>query len=92
MAIRANDIAASTDEAITTGRSSFRGFSLRETAAAPAVVRIYDGASATGTLLASIGLIAGESKHIVHNEGIEARLGIFVDVVSGAIEGSIFTS
>lgn len=77
------------DQAITPGRVKYHGFSLRETAGSTAVVRIYDGTSATGTLLDSVSFVANESAREWYPDGIETSLGIYVDIISGAVEGSV---
>lgn len=86
---RANDITA--DELVASGRSELAGFSFRETAGSSAVVRVYDSTSAAGVLLLSVSLAAGESVGEVFPRALDARNGIFVDVVSGTVEGSVFT-
>jgi hypothetical protein len=79
------------DQIIAPRRARYHGFAMRETSGgAGAVVRIYDNPSAaSGTLLDTISLVAGESAGPFYEKGIEAQLGIYVDVVSGAVEGSI---
>lgn len=67
----------------------YRGVTLRETAGSAAVVRIYDGTSASGILLDTIGLAAGQSVSLDYPAGIAVKVGIFVSKVSGAYEGSI---
>jgi hypothetical protein len=78
------------DEAVRVGASVYRGFSVRETAGAVAVLRIHDGTSAAGTLLDTIALAANASASAWYGDGgIWASNGVFVDVVSGAVEGSV---
>lgn len=68
----------------------YHGFSLRETSGtARAVVEIFDGTSPAGELLDSISLAAGESTRESYAEGIGLNNGIYVDVVSGAVRGSV---
>lgn len=67
----------------------YKGITLRETGASTAVVRIYDGTSAAGTLLDTIGLTAGQSISLDYPEGIAVKTGIYVSKVSGAFEGSV---
>lgn len=71
--------------------ADFRGYSLRETAGAPAVVRIFDHASAaSGDVLDEIGLAANESKQAFYpGRGVRAKAGVFVQVVSGTVTGSV---
>lgn len=78
------------DQVVSAAAAIYRGVTVRETAGAAAVVRIYDNASAaSGTLLETIGLAAGACYSVVHPSGVWAEAGIYVDVVSGAIEGSV---
>lgn len=74
------------------GRGSFRGFTVRETAAAAAVVVVHDGPSATGAVLAAITLPASGSLTVMDPEGVFFADGVFVEVVSGAVSGSVFVS
>lgn len=79
------------DQTVKSDAAIYRGFALRETSgSATATVRIYDGTSASGTLLDSVQLAAGESAREWYGDGgIKATTGIYVDVVSGAVEGSL---
>lgn len=68
------------------------GFALRETAGAPAVVKVYDSADANGDLILPVALLANQSLcQWLLPKGISYTLGLFVQVVSGSIEGAIFT-
>lgn len=71
-----------------TGQGSYRGFTVRETAAAAAVVKIHDGTSATGALLAAINLAANGSAHF--DCDVRFSTGVFVEVASGTVEGALF--
>lgn len=77
------------DQTARTGQAVYYGFSIRETAGAAAVVRVYDATSAAGTLLDTIGLAALESAREYYPGGVWAQTGIYVDIVSGAVEGSV---
>ncbi len=78
------------DESVTLAPANYYGFSLRETSgSAAATVRIYDGDTAAGALLDTIQLVAGESAREFYPGGVRAQEGIYVDVVSGAVEGSV---
>lgn len=67
----------------------YAGFSLRETGAAPAVVRIRAGSS-TGRFLELINLPAdGAAGDWYGPNPIDAPGGIYVEIVSGAVEGSV---
>lgn len=92
MAAFANAVALTgSDQVVAAGRTYYRGFSIRETSgSASAVVRIYDHASAaSGTVLDEISLVAGESAREWYEGGVWAANGVYVDVVSGAVAGSV---
>lgn len=72
------------------GQGAFRGFTVRETAGAAAVVVIHDGASATGAVLGAITLPAAGSQTVMDDEGVWYTTGVFVEVVSGTVSGSVF--
>lgn len=77
--------------AAITGRGAYRGFTIRETAAAAATVRLFDNASAaSGGLLATISLASGGSREIIDGDGVWFDNGVFVEIVAGTVEGSIF--
>jgi hypothetical protein len=79
-----------TDQAVVAGKAVYQGFTIRETAGAAAVVRIFDNASAaSGPILEEISLAANASAAEHYPGGIEAFAGIYVDVVSGAVSGSV---
>lgn len=79
------------DQAVAANRTLYRGFTIRETSgSATAVVRLFDNASAaSGTVLEEISVNAGESAREYYVEGIWAVNGVYVDVVSGAVAGSV---
>jgi len=78
------------DQLVMASTSVYAGFTVRETSgASPAVVDIYDGTSAAGTKLETIRLAASASLRKGYRGGIWAANGIFVDVVSGAVAGSV---
>lgn len=84
----ANPVSA--DEAALARAGNYHGFTFRETAGSTAVIRIYDNASAaSGTLLDSISLSANESAREFYECGVRCKNGIYVDVVSGTVEGSV---
>lgn len=69
---------------------SYFGFSLRETAGAIAVVRIRSGGTITGTMLDTIAFAANESKNEwCGPQGISAPGGLYFEIVSGAVAGSV---
>jgi hypothetical protein len=68
----------------------YRGFQLRETTGlAVALVRIWDAASATGTILDEISLAANESARENYSIAKTAKVGVYVEIVSGTVAGSI---
>jgi hypothetical protein len=79
------------DQVVRAVPAGYGGFTVRETSGtATAVVRVYDNASAaSGTLLDEISLLASESAREYYPDTIVAQAGIYVDVVSGAVAGSI---
>lgn len=78
------------DQVVRATHGTYCGFSIRETAGAAAVVRIYDHASAaSGNLLDTIRLAANESARECYPRGIRADNGVYVDIVSGTVEGSV---
>jgi hypothetical protein len=75
--------------AAITGVGAFRGFTVRETAAAVASFRIWDNATAaSGRLLATVSLAANASEQF-ETDLVYAN-GLFVEIVAGTVEGSIF--
>lgn len=67
----------------------YRGISVLETAAAPALLRIWDNASAaSGLVLDEVALSASQSAREAY-DGFFAAQGIFVQIVSGTVVGSI---
>jgi hypothetical protein len=75
----------------TGGARRYQGFSLRETSgSAGATVRVYNGVSAAGVLLDTISLLANESaREDYGGRGLLAPLGIYFELVAGAVEGSV---
>ena len=69
----------------------YRGFSIRETAGAGAVVRIFDHASAaSGTVLDEISLSANESAREYYGDGgSKTSNGVYAQVVSGSVAGVV---
>jgi hypothetical protein len=79
-----------TDQVVRDVPAYYVGFTIRETAGATAVVRIFDHASAaTGTVLEEISLTANQSAREYYPSGLRAALGVYVDVVSGSVAGSV---
>ena len=82
------------NQAVSANPTYYLGFTIRETSgSAAAVVRIFDNASAaSGTVLDEIALSAGESAREWYGMGgLRASSGVYVQVVSGAVAGSVRT-
>jgi hypothetical protein len=78
------------NQAVSATPAAYRGFTIRETAGAVAVVRIWDNASAaSGVVLEEISLAANESARELYLPGVWAANGVFVQVVSGTVVGSV---
>lgn len=77
---------------VFSGPCSFRGFSLREAAGSPgaAVVRVWDNTAASGTMIAAANIAASGGAHHAPGDGIRANIGLYLEVVSGTIEGSVW--
>lgn len=69
------------------------GYAIRETTGSgTALIRIRDGFDATGDLLLPISLAASESaRDWFMPGGISYTAGLYIEVVSGSIEGVVFT-
>jgi len=79
------------DQAVRAVPAGYGGFAIKETSGtATAAVVIYDNASAaSGTILEEIALNPGESAREYYPDTIAAQAGIYVDIVSGAVAGSV---
>jgi hypothetical protein len=77
------------DQQAAAGVAGYAGFTVRETAGAAAIVRIYDGTTTSGVLLDQVTLAANGEARAHYPGGIRCPGGIFVDIVSGAVAGSI---
>jgi hypothetical protein len=70
------------------GPATLRGWSIR--ALTTAVVRLHDGTSATGVFLAEIGVVAAATDNVLDPAGIRAANGVFLEIVSGTVEGAVY--
>lgn len=77
---------------VVNGAALLYGWSLREsTGAAGAQLDIIDGGDATGQLVATITLTAGEStSDYLAGIGILCRRGVYVHAVSGSVAGAVW--
>lgn len=74
---------------VTGSRCTYRGFAVEETSgAAAAKVRLREG-GATGKIIEVIPLAAGEGASAFFESGLIVFGDIYVEIVSGAVEGSI---
>lgn len=68
----------------------YLGFSIRETTGlAGAVVEIFDGLDSGGKLIESIAISSGGSVREYYPNGVILEDGLFVNVVSGTVRGSV---
>jgi hypothetical protein len=77
---------------LVTGPGGYAGVALHVTGAAAAKVRLWDGTSAAGTIIDSIELAASgvdSWASFVLNGAVRFATGLFVEIVSGGVEGSI---
>lgn len=77
---------------VATGLWVIVGWSFEETTnVAGASFALYDGQDATGTLVAPITLLTNESvRDLVGAEGLACSRGIYLSMVSGSIQGSVW--
>jgi hypothetical protein len=76
----------------TTAPGRLAGWSLRETSGTvAAVLRLYDGRDAAAPLVACISVpMSGTANHAWPGAGISLQEGLFVEIVSGAVEGAVY--
>ncbi len=90
---RAIQIPTTTADQVVLGpRAIMYGWTLRETTgSAAAVARLHNGQDSTGPIAASIGLVAGGSEiQGPAGPGVLMDAGVYLEVVSGSVEGSVF--
>ena len=83
--------ATAAGERLVSGPAILLGYSIREsTGAAAAAVRLRNGADATGAIVATIGLAAsGSDTQMPTDPGLICDVGVWLEVVSGSVEGSV---
>lgn len=86
MAAASRPINVTATGTVYTGPCTFRGLSIGSTAGAAVVV--YDGTSATGTVLASFTLAAAGFQHIDLADGARCEIGIHL-TASATVAGSV---
>lgn len=76
---------------ILTGRGYVTYWTARETSgAAASAVRLWDSPTASGRLIASLGMLANQGNNLSPGEqGILCVMGVFLEIVSGAAEIAI---
>lgn len=81
-----------TDEKLVGGASILTFYNFTETTgSASAEVELYDGDDATGALIVNVTLNQGEStRDPLPKPGLGCRQGLFLNVVSGSIKGSVW--
>lgn len=86
-------LAAASSGVAYSGQCIFRGFWL-VTSAASAVVTIYDGVTAAGTVLAqwTAPATAGADKAADISDAVRCTAGIFVSVSTGTVTGNVRVS
>lgn len=90
MAAQTTAISGSSQLLLSSDVLPYYGFSLRETAGSTAVVRIRDSGVVGGTILDTVAFTANASvREWYGNGGIHVRGGLYVEIVSGTVEGSI---
>lgn len=95
MPSRANSLLVATTAAdvALSGPGVVMGFCLTETAGAVATAIIRDGTTATDEIVLSLKFIANETKLAWFGDGgITFDTGVFLDMVAGSIQGSIFVA
>lgn len=72
-----------------TGIFAISGFLISETAGATAVVKVYDALTATGNPIIRVNLAANETAGANFIPPIRINVGVYIDIVSGAVEGNL---
>ena len=86
----ATPIAYAANSALATGPCILRGWSIRATAATT-VVRLRDGTTGAGPIVAEIALpTSGTSDTMLDPAGLRFSAGVFAELVSGTAEGAIY--
>lgn len=77
------------DQALITGSGRYKGLTVRETGSAAASVVLYDNTAASGTIIETVALAAGESATVwLEGDGLLFTTGVYVDV-TGTLQGSV---
>lgn len=90
MTSQATAVNVTVSAVVFSGPCTYRGASLQNTAVTAATVRIYDGTSAAGTLLATATLAASGGTFLDNvSDGVRAGTGLFFSTSGGTVEGSV---
>lgn len=73
----------------STTEVTYYGYSLHETGSSTAQVKIRDGGSASGRILDTINFTSGSVAAKDWPFGVNARNGLYFELVSGAVEGVV---
>ena len=80
------------DQGVLTGGGIFYGGCFYESGGDTATATVYDGTSASGTVVAHVALAASGATNLNIANGVQVVTGIYVDVGgSGTVSGSIFS-
>jgi hypothetical protein len=86
-----NKVIAITSDTLHGAADKWTGFSIRESAGTPAVATVnFRQGSVSGTILGTAELAATESASLYLETPIAAQDGVYVQVVTGTITGSLF--
>jgi hypothetical protein len=76
-------------ELMVSSRTLLKGFCIAATSTA--VVKIYDGTSASGTLVMTINVDTNQTAILsVPDAGLPMNTGLYVQVTSGSVSGSVW--
>jgi hypothetical protein len=90
MAVPATPLAYAANAALQATPVVVRGWSIRATAATT-VVRLRDGTTVAGPIVAEIALAAsGTSDTQLDPAGVRCSTGLYAELVSGTAEGTVF--
>jgi hypothetical protein len=88
--VPATPVAYSANAALYTGIGNLRGWSLRATAATT-VVRLRDGTTVSGPIIAEVGLpTSGTTDNVLDPAGVHFNNGLYAELVSGTAEGAVY--
>lgn len=88
MAAQSTAIPVTTTGIVFTGQCTLRGYSIASTAGATVV--IYDGTTATGTILAQFVLAATADRQVDISDGVRCNTGLFISVTAtGPVQGHV---